>query len=379
MEVVAEGSLADAQRRVDALRALRHDNIVRALDVVPFSDPVSGKPKAAVASDYVEPSAWARHVIAGYIALTETSLRAVLCASLQALAYLHERKIFCGVIHPSDIVVYGAPTAPVVKLLVPAVTTCEKNLRYASPERINGGDPTASADLWSLAAVSLQLFTGESPWSRYIGDDDNPDSVRDALRALFAAKVFNADAAVSRELSDLRPLLVQMFAADPRSRPSARALLDELLGSTVPCDDVSHDPVEATAAIPAQEPLRNSAASPATELVVSVTARVERSASQPERSPTTVPSAYASAYGANPPADAPTWREVRPPLFLGSTASTNSRQYVMVTRTGKKYHHFSCHYLRDGSTELSTTDPLLRRYTPCSVCGGLPFDSREHR
>ena len=45
-------------------------------------------------------------------------------------------------------------------------------------------------------------------------------------------------------------------------------------------------------------------------------------------------------------------------------------QTVYVTKSGKKYHSASCHYLAKSKIEISLADAQAKGYTPCSVCGG---------
>jgi hypothetical protein len=40
---------------------------------------------------------------------------------------------------------------------------------------------------------------------------------------------------------------------------------------------------------------------------------------------------------------------------------------LYVTKTGQKYHHDGCHYLRQSRISMSLND-AARRFGPCSVC-----------
>ena len=54
---------------------------------------------------------------------------------------------------------------------------------------------------------------------------------------------------------------------------------------------------------------------------------------------------------------------------LAVTTPRASGSTVYITRTGRKYHQGSCHYLRRSKIPISLSDAKARGYTPCSVCG----------
>ena len=50
---------------------------------------------------------------------------------------------------------------------------------------------------------------------------------------------------------------------------------------------------------------------------------------------------------------------------------------VYVTRTGKKYHSAGCRYLRKSQRPIEINKAISLRYTPCSVCGGIPVKTSD--
>jgi serine/threonine protein kinase len=92
---------------------------------------------------------------------------------------------------------------------------------YAPPESFQGAEPTASADLYSLAATIYALMAGRPP--RFPADGRQPSAA--AIYFLHSQPVEDIPGVPPRMLAILR----QCLAADPAQRlPSAAALRDEL-------------------------------------------------------------------------------------------------------------------------------------------------------
>ena len=92
---------------------------------------------------------------------------------------------------------------------------------YAPPESFDGAEPTAAADLYSLAATIYALMAGRPP--RYPADGRRPGVA--TIYAMHGQPVDDIPGVPPRMLAILR----QCLAADPAQRlPSAAALRDEL-------------------------------------------------------------------------------------------------------------------------------------------------------
>ncbi len=92
---------------------------------------------------------------------------------------------------------------------------------YAPPESFDGAEPTAAADLYSLAATIYALMAGRPP--RYPADGTRPGVA--TIYAMRGQPVEDIPGVPPRMLAILR----QCLAADPAQRlPSAAALRDEL-------------------------------------------------------------------------------------------------------------------------------------------------------
>ena len=92
---------------------------------------------------------------------------------------------------------------------------------YAPPESFDGAEPTAAADLYSLAATIYALMAGRPP--RYPADGTRPGVA--TIYAMRGQPVDDIPGVPPRMLAILR----QCLAADPAQRlPSAAALRDEL-------------------------------------------------------------------------------------------------------------------------------------------------------
>lgn len=58
-------------------------------------------------------------------------------------------------------------------------------------------------------------------------------------------------------------------------------------------------------------------------------------------------------------------------FLLAAPVKAEKRECVVyVTRTGERFHHGSCRYLRQSKIRISRAQALKAGYTPCKVCGG---------
>ncbi len=163
---------------------------------------------------------------------------------LDALAVLHERAAVHGAISPRSIVVARADrgTVPVLAHLVVPPSGV-----YCSPERVTGGGPSESDDVWAVAATLYTALSRRPPF-------------RGATRTELArAIVAGAPKPIAHLDSELWGVLERALSSDRRSRLRSAAEFRDLLRSWLDRSGVpslgDFAPVEA---IPGQnEPLPN--------------------------------------------------------------------------------------------------------------------------
>ena len=107
--------------------------------------------------------------------LTDKELAHLLVQALEALEYLHQRKITHRDIKPENILVEERDPNFNIKLAdfglakndSPLVTRCGTSL-YAAPEIWDRRGYTSAVDIWSLAVVVLTLTIQLPPWHHYV-------------------------------------------------------------------------------------------------------------------------------------------------------------------------------------------------------------------
>ncbi|WP_418958625.1 serine/threonine-protein kinase [Streptomyces tritici] len=134
------------------------------------------------------------------------------------------------------------------------------SIDYLAPERVRGGAPGPSSDLWSLGATLYAAVQGVSPFRR-----DSPITTMQA--------VVTEEPEFPEKAGPLAPVITGLLRKDPDGRPSAdeaeRMLLEAMEGRTpkaaqayVPTQRV--DPAQLDAVVTLRQPAPPAAESPAT-------------------------------------------------------------------------------------------------------------------
>jgi serine/threonine-protein kinase len=91
---------------------------------------------------------------------------------------------------------------------------------YMAPERLQGGPPNPSWDLWSLAVITYELLTGVLPF--------DGDRVVDLRAAILGGRLRPVSGSPG-EPTELDLLFAGLFAVDPGGRPTSAYMLTEEL------------------------------------------------------------------------------------------------------------------------------------------------------
>jgi eukaryotic-like serine/threonine-protein kinase len=119
-------------------------------------------------------------------ALTEDETREMLTPVLDALAFLHDRKLVQGRLKPSNILVVGEQ----VRLAIDAIRPFRESGRanrvtsaYAPPESAEG-TRAAATDVWALGVTLCEALTRQQPSGLHVGEAMLPAELPAAFRGL---------------------------------------------------------------------------------------------------------------------------------------------------------------------------------------------------
>jgi hypothetical protein len=221
--VAREGRVAErAEREARAAAALRHPRCQR---IYALAHDVA---HTYIAYEYVPGRTLRQALSAGELGPREVLQVAV--QVLDALAHAHGRGIVHRDVKPSNVLLgegeevdarlldFGLAQMAEFETLT-AIGDVPGTLTYVSPERLRGEQATPAADVWAVGVMVWESLAGEHPF-------------RGETTGITARRILAGAPPIESVRSDvpaaLRATLARALALDPRDRPSAAALADEL-------------------------------------------------------------------------------------------------------------------------------------------------------
>ncbi len=210
-------------READVLRTLHIDGIARFYDAIECLD--DNPPCSYIVREYIEGSSLQKMIDDGY-RFTVDSVYDILIQTLQILDELHHHDppVIHRDIKPSNLMIssqggkfkvtiidFGAVANP---QLQSGGSTVAGTYGYMPPEQLMGNPVTAS-DIYSLAALAVQLFSGISPADIQVKDfrlifeplmQDKPHALVTLLRQMLEPKVENRIADIPAIIENLQHL-----------------------------------------------------------------------------------------------------------------------------------------------------------------------------
>jgi serine/threonine protein kinase len=156
-----------------------------------------------------------RRLLAG--PMTRARIRVIVAQLASALAFVHQHGVVHGALTPEHVLCTPSEGFE-VRLLGLGTTSNRTNAYYAAPEQLAGGRPDERSDVFSLAALALEMLTGEPI---YEVRDHFERRQRPAREVQLGAPEY------------LRSVLAAALDRDPTRRPSLAELAFAITGEPV--------------------------------------------------------------------------------------------------------------------------------------------------
>jgi len=248
----AKASLLEAFRALCAVD-LRHPGIA-----CPMSCGVQGDTPYLV---YASAPGTTMDVLAQRGAMRPADVLARIAHIAAAIDHAASAGIHHGALAPRDIVAgvdkVGVMGFGLVQALVRAGIPIDAQVPYASPQRRAGMPPTTADDIYSLAAVTLEMLIGRWPWSRQDADPTPRPAPREMrllgaitgvddrlLRDTFASALSNEPAARPARASTFVVSLRRAMVTARATRPAAEAVDSSAVMEFLSEEKVRRSPAE---------------------------------------------------------------------------------------------------------------------------------------
>jgi formylglycine-generating enzyme required for sulfatase activity/predicted Ser/Thr protein kinase len=180
------GSITALQREAHKLQSLAHRNVVRVIDCDRDGHTIF------MTMEYLAGESLQKKLRAGDFAGDRSAAESVIIAIADALEYAHANDIVHGDLKPGNVIITTQGTVKVIDFgmarfvarpggtsrtdVRPEVTPKAVTFRYASPEMLVGHDPKPTDDIYALASIAYECWSGNAPFGhpRKLGDADLP-------------------------------------------------------------------------------------------------------------------------------------------------------------------------------------------------------------
>jgi len=141
----------------------------------------------------------------------------------QALTMAHMQKLVHRAIHPRNILLEDGRPRILDFGLYPAIPlegADRRDPHYLAPEQVAGRATTSATDMFAFGALMYAVLTGRAP---FLGS--SPKEIRDKIASQDPRYPRQIDPRIPR---DLQSICLSCLARNPRERPSARDVADDL-------------------------------------------------------------------------------------------------------------------------------------------------------
>ncbi|KNC52794.1 STE/STE11 protein kinase [Thecamonas trahens ATCC 50062] len=226
--------MTEAEREIELLKSLRHDNIVRYIGASKVVDS-AGTHALHIFLEFVGcgslATLLAHHRNAdGSAGLDEATSRAYMYQILEGLLHLHDHKVIHRDIKAGNVLISKQPSFPALHTMkiadFGASTTFSTvapvhghtlagTPNFMAPEVIRQEGHSLKADIWSVGCLVIEMLTGLPPWPK-----------SEPMAVLFSVAQHKRTPPLPNGISAaLGDFLARCFAHNPAQRPSAAALL----------------------------------------------------------------------------------------------------------------------------------------------------------
>jgi serine/threonine protein kinase len=176
----------------------------------------------------------------------------------EAIDFAASAGVHHGMMAPPDVILEGERTGVtgfgLAQALIKAGIPAEAESRYGSPQRLAGAPPTLADDIYSLAAITLELLIGtprnpDQDTSRALREAQGlPERRRIPRPAPHETRAFTMIAGV--DAGKLRAAFAAAFAEEPSGRPSTAAEFVASVEDAISNRRVTDEPAPSVVAVP---------------------------------------------------------------------------------------------------------------------------------
>jgi serine/threonine protein kinase len=237
-----QGMMEQFHTEIQALKSLKHDNIIQLYDVFITSE------KIFIVMELMHGGELFDYVVQKGT-LTEEEASAIVRKVTSAIVYMHSQNIIHRDLKPENLLLRHRPKNPLdlevkiidfglSKCMIEPVTSSFLGTRgYLAPEMLQRLEYSKAVDNWSLGVIVFVLVCGCLPFD----DDSQAAPTEDLLRARFVLRFPRWAKNLSVSAKDL---LSKLLDVNPNTRYTAEQALRHpwVTGETAPSDNILESP-----------------------------------------------------------------------------------------------------------------------------------------